>query len=363
MKIDNEIKLDFSDVLIKPKRSVMASRKDVVLERNFKFYHSNREWSGVPIFAANMDCVGVFQIANKLSRSKLCTAIHKHYALSELLAEREIFNDYTWYSLGITNSDFNKLEDFIRYSDAPSPNLVVDVANGYSEAFCGHINRIRELCPESIIMAGNVCTDEMTQQLILAGADIVKVGIGPGGVCATRRVTGVGYPQLSAIAECSDAAHGLKSGDKRIGLICCDGGIRYPGDFGKAFGAGSDFIMCGTYFAGASECIGEWEYNKELQQYWNSKGTQFASQYVQTTKKRLKFYGMSSYDAQVKHDGVKSYRASEGDVIWIDHKGPIDMIVDEILGGLRSTCTYVGSNCLKDLSKCTTFIRCNRIRE
>ena len=209
------------------------------------------------------------------------------------------------------------------------------MANGYSEYFTDVIKQVRDAWPDSVIMAGNVVTGEMTEQLILSGADIVKVGIGPGSVCTTRLKTGIGYPQLSAVIECADAAHGLK------GLVCSDGGCVAPGDVAKAFGGGADFVMLGGMLAGHDECLGE-PIEKE-------------------GKKYKRFYGMSSSEAMKKYaGGVANYRSSEGKSVDIPYKGPIENTVLDILGGLRSTCTYVGAPQLKELSKRTTFIRVNQ---
>tara|TARA_B100001939_G_scaffold304843_1_gene283468 strand:- start:650 stop:1465 length:816 start_codon:yes stop_codon:yes gene_type:complete len=211
--------------------------------------------------------------------------------------------------------------------------ICLDVANGYTERFMDFVKTIRqhEATKNSIIIAGNVCTPEATEEIILAGADIVKIGIGPGSVCTTRKITGVGFPQLSATIECADAAHGLG------GHIITDGGCQVPGDIAKSFGAGADFVMLGGMFAGHDECEGEVENGK------------------------MSFYGMSSEDAQLKHYGKKaSHRASEGKKVYIDHKGSVGTTVEEILGGLRSACTYAGAKTLKDLPKCTTFVKVNR---
>ena len=183
-------------------------------------------------------------------------------------------------------------------------------------------------------MAGNVVTGEMTEQLILSGADIVKVGIGPGSVCTTRKKTGVGYPQLSAVMECADAAHGLS------GHIISDGGCTMPGDFSKAFGAGADFVMAGGMFSGHDESGGETVTDSD------------------TGRKYKEFYGMSSAHAMTKHSGgVADYRASEGKYVLVPYRGPVSGTVRTILGGVRSSCTYVGARKLKELSKRTTFIR------
>merc|ERR1711953_1270532 len=216
---------------------------------------------------------------------------------------------------------------------APAVKMIcVDVANGYSEAFVNFIRETRSKFPSHTILAGNVVTQEMTEQLIMQGADIVKVGIGPGSVCTTRRQTGVGYPQLSAVIECADAAHGLG------GRIISDGGCACPGDVSKAFGAGADFVMAGGMFAGHDQSGGD---------------------VVEENGKKFKlFYGMSSSTAMDKHSGgVANYRASEGKTVKIPYRGDLNNTIRDILGGLRSTCTYVGAGKLKELSKRTTFIR------
>jgi GMP reductase len=339
MQIDYEIKLGFDDVLIRPKRSKMASRKLVDLTRTYTGMNSKQEISGVPIIAANMDTVGTLSMAKELAANKMFTCLHKFYELEKLIYfwEENPAAKYTFYTTGILEDDINKLKK-IRESGVNIRNICVDVANGYTEFFQNKVKEIRELFPDSIVMAGNVVTPEMVQELLLSGAaDIVKIGIGPGSVCNTRIVTGVGYPQLSAIIECADAAHGLG------GLVCADGGCKTPGDVAKAFAAGADFVMLGGMFAGCDECEGEWT--------------------EKDGKKYLKFYGMSSKEAMDKYSGgISDYRASEGDCITVPYKSPVREVVQYILGGLRSTCAYVGASKLKDLSKCTTFVRCTSIK-
>lgn len=491
MKIDNEIKYDFCDVLIRPKRSKAPSRHAVNLNRTFKMLNSQKEWSGIPIIASNMDVVGTFSMAEKLSLEDLSTCLHKHYDLETLL---NFFNKETspiknvFYTLGIKDSDFGKLYEFSNKKNFSDENLniTIDVANGYTEFFVNKCREVREKFPKSMIMAGNVCTPEMVQELILTGGvDVVKVGIGPGcfvagtlittksgkkpiedvkvgdyvlthygnfrkvkgrlarktnkvmcvnnvkctenhefyvvhrsdysyklihdytkwveaknltkdyhlislepngssssykyevkllekletydtdevvydleveeehsyvandiivhnSVCTTRLATGVGYPQLSAIMDCADAAHGLN------GHICADGGCTTPGDVAKAFGAGADFVMLGGMLAGCDECDGEWQIDTD-------------SVTGAVSNKRLKFYGMSSQEAMDKYSGgVADYKTSEGKSVDVPYKGPALSVVKNILGGLRSSCTYVGTEKLKDFSKCCTFIRVNR---
>lgn len=329
MRIDNDVKLDFSDVLIRPKRSTLTSRKEVMLERTFIFPHAEGEWSGIPIIAANMDGVGTLSMMHALSNLKMLVALHKHYHDEEYLA---INNDYAFVTIGIKDRDEARITQLIA---TKAPRLIcIDVANGYTERFVSFVAKVRELAPESIIMAGNVVSGEMTEELILSGADIVKVGIGPGSVCTTRAKTGVGYPQLSAIIECADAAHGLS------GYVCADGGCTNPGDVAKAFGAGADFVMLGGMLAAHKE--------SELEVI-EKDGKQF-----------VEYYGSSSRRAMEKHSGgVANYRAAEGKEVLLPYRGNVADTVEEILGGLRSACTYVGARRLKELPKRTTFIRVN----
>lgn len=337
MRIEEELKLDFKDVLIRPKRSTLTSRSDVDISRDFVFRHSGRRYHGVPIIAANMDTVGTFEMARALDRHQLATALHKHYDEAALVAFFQALPESStvFYSMGITREDYEK---FRRVKDAAGEAIAcvcVDVANGYTKSFVDFLQHLRAGYPGITIMAGNVVTGEMAEELILDGADIVKVGIGPGSVCTTRKMTGIGYPQLSAIIECADAAHGLG------GLICADGGCTSPGDLAKAFGGGADFVMLGGMLAGHDECMGE--------------------VVEQDSVKKLRFYGMSSRAAMDLHSGgVANYRAAEGKEVLLDLRGPVDGTVQEILGGVRSACTYVGAHKLRELSKRTTFIRVAR---
>lgn len=335
MRIEEDVKLDFKDVLIRPKRSTLQSRKDVDITREFTFKWSKRQYKGVPIIAANMDGVGTFEMAKAFSsvETKMSVALHKHYPLNELTTFFDN-NDASsvWYSIGMVQADQDKMMDFLKAHPNTVEKICVDVANGYSEHFVEFVKRIRDQVPDLTIMAGNVVTGEMVEELILSGVDVVKVGIGPGSVCTTRKMTGVGYPQLSAIIECADAAHGLG------GLICADGGCTVPGDIAKAFGAGADFVMLGGMLAG---------HDQSGQEIVEDNGEKF-----------LQFYGMSSDTAMTKHKGgVAEYRASEGKTVKIPYRGDVSRTLQDILGGVRSACTYVGATSLKQLPKRTTFIR------
>jgi len=357
MKIANDIKLDFDDILLIPARSPAASRKEVDLQRTFKFFHSPKEWHGLPIMASNMDTTGTFAMGAALSGYNAITCLHKYYddrAIVDYLKLR-IAEDSVWISIGMDwERDIDKLmsiKELLRqeHSLPYLPNICIDIANGYTEKFVEWCAKVRKEFGDSIIVAGNVVTPEMVQELILhGGVDIVKVGIGPGSACTTRLKTGVGYPQLSAIIECSHAAHGLKSGEGKMGLICADGGCRQPADVCKAFAANADFVMLGGMLAGTDECEGEWEYSIEE---WGF-----------TQKKiGLKFYGMSSKISQEKHSGgMSSYKSAEGRAVTIPHKGTVDEVMMDIMGGLRSCCAYIGATRLKDLPKCAKAVKVNR---
>ncbi|NDD55508.1 GMP reductase [bacterium] len=317
-----------------PATSESPSRRNVNLHRTFKFLNSGAEWEGVPIMAANMSTVGTFAMAKAFAEYDMPVCLHKHYSTVQLA---DFFNDNeAFYTLGIKDEDFEKLEEF-RGRHGDPRHVCLDVANGYTRFFVEKCKRLRDILPRSVLMAGNVCTPEMVQELLLSGGvDIVKIGIGPGSACTTRLVTGVGYPQLSSTIECADAAHGLR------GHICADGGCTCPGDVAKAFGAGADFVMLGGMLSGHDQCEGEWEVDES------------------GNKKAFRFYGMSSDEAMEKFNGGKArYKASEGRSAKVPYRGSVEMTIEEILGGLRSTCTYVGTENLKDLSKCCKFVRVN----
>jgi len=374
LRVTDDVKLDFDDVLIIPQPSDLNSRSEVSLERTICMpnaktinpyeWDSRAEyakdfferpkvcWQGTPVICANMDTVGTMEMAKKFAEEKMLVALHKHYTKDELI-DFFCFNRKLWmnvfYTVGSSDSDFQKLENVraeIREISAGSSNLedhmfprmiCLDIANGYSKHFCEAVKRYRETYPWAIIMAGNVVTGNMAEKLIEYGADIVKIGIGPGAVCTTRLKTGVGFPQLSACAECAFQVHGAPAGH-----ICADGGCRTAGDVSKAFAAGADFVMLGSMLAGTDACEGEWTFNED------------------GSKKELKFYGMSSSAAQEKYNGgLKKHRTSEGREVVVPYKGKTEDIIQDILGGVRSACTYTGAKNIKDLPKCAKFARVN----
>lgn len=358
MRIENELQLDFKDVLIRPKRSFLSSRSEVSLVKNYQFKCAKYKWTGVPIIAANMDTVGTISTAKVLAKHHCMTALHKHYTVEQLveffgpkssdedkqlLRENKHAMQHSFYSMGIVDKDLQKFEEVLSKvgywrHDLPDEEnygikmVCIDVANGYMQSFVDFCRKFREKHPDLVIMAGNVVTGDIVEELVFSGIDIIKVGIGPGSACTTRKVAGVGRSQLSAVIETADAAHGLK------GQVCSDGGCTVPADLSKAFGAGADFVMLGGMLAGHEEC--------ELEAI-EKNGEKF-----------FKFYGMSSEEAMTKHSGgVAKHRAAEGKCVEIPNRGQIEDTIISILGGIRSACTYVGAKNLKELPKRTTFYR------
>ena len=336
MIIEDDIKLDYSDVLIRPKRSTLTSRFDVDLSRTYTFYHSGKEWTGVPIMSSNMDATGTFEIHEELSSHGMVTCIARHQNRDGKLWVQTKRRDYLCVMSGISDKEILEIVGVANtFPDIAFIGL--DVANGYTINFVDAIKRLREHLPQATMIAGNVVTGDMVMELILAGADIIKVGIGGGSVCTTRTKTGIGYPQLSAVIECADAAHGIG------GHIIADGGCNSSGDIVKAFAAGADFVMIGGMLAGHEECDGELVFEDDVDEPVG-----------------MKFYGMASNTAMERHGHPnREYRGEEGKTVTVPYRGPVEYTVLDILGGIRSACTYVGAKRLKDLTKCATFVRVN----
>ena len=332
MKIESDIKLDFNDVLIRPKRSTLSSRSLVNLERTINFKNSGQSWTGVPHIAANMDTIGTYEVYQVLSKHKIITAFHKFYTVDDY-KKMDLDVNYFMVSTGIRDHDFEKLVNILSVIECKF--ICIDVANGYMESLVEFCSKVRKKYPNKIIVAGNVVSREMTEELILRGADVIKTGIGGGSACSTRLKTGVGMPQLSAIMECADAAHGVN------GYIIGDGGITCPGDMAKGFGGGADFIMMGGQFSGHDENPGE---------------------VIEENGKKYKmFYGMSSETAMKKHYGkMAKYRSSEGRTLKVKYRGKLENTVLDYLGGVRSACTYINASCIKHIPKCCTFVKVNR---
>lgn len=373
MRLETDPKINFNDVLIRPKRSTLSTRADVDISRRFALRSSGRDWAGVPIFASNMDTIGTLAMARALAAHGCSTVLHKFHdplALAALYEGEEAMAlaPRVWLSLGSAPRDLEQFDalmasvtDRAGAAAAGLVQLCLDVANGYQESFVQTVKAVRTRYPDMPLMAGNVVTGEMVEELLISGADIIKVGIGGGSVCTTRTMTGVGYPQLSAVIECADAAHGLG------GHIISDGGCTTPGDIAKALGAGADGVMLGGMLAGHDECEGELikddtlfsaddpNWAQALDAMTDAQRVRLLS--LLPTGKRMTFYGMSSDTAMTRHyGGVAPYRASEGKTVTVPYRGPVEPTILEILGGLRSACTYVGARRLKELSKRTTFV-------
>jgi GMP reductase len=343
MRILDDVKLDYEDVLLRPKRSTLESRKDVLLERSFTFYHSPKKWTGLPIMTANMATCGTFEMARILSKYKMITTFHKYYKVKDYEKFFKTFKDpdYICYTVGIREQDLKQLKMMKKKKLLDKFSFIcLDVPNGYLQRFLKTIEDVRKMCPQHIIIAGNVVTNEITEEIILAGADIVKIGIGPGSACTTRRMTGVGYPQLSAVIECADAAHGIANGVS-VGRIIADGGQQYPSDIAKAFCGGADFNMCGSLFSGFEQSGGE--------------------TVLKDGKKYKEYFGSSSDEAMKNFYGKKeAHRASEGRYALIPHKGDIHDFIQDLMGSLRSTATYIGARQLKEFPKRATFLKVSR---
>lgn len=329
--------LDYSDVLILPARSTITSRSEIVLEREITFKHSQRTWKGVPLACANMDNLASFQMADTLAKYKILTCLTKHYYSHELVT---YFNnpltdlDYVSYSMGISDGDLNKFNNFKK--EVNEVRFVnIDTPNGYMERFVDFCRNFKKENPLITIIAGNVCTGEMVEELALNGVDIVKAGIGGGAQCTTRMKSAIGRPMVSMILECADKAHhhGIQ--------LMADGGITSPGDACISFAVGADFTMVGSQWSATLETGAD---------IIEEDGKQF-----------MMFYGMSSSEAQKTHEagGLKSYRASEGRVSKIPYRGSIHPIIQDYLGGLRSCCSYTGSHTLKSLPKKATLVKVN----
>ena len=337
MNIIQDIQIDFSDVLLKPKRSLLSSRKEVILERTFKGVHFPLEFTIVPIVVSNMSSITTWEMAEEAVKHNIIIAMDKFKSASDWISRKEWIeqnNKNIWYTFGIRNGEYEAFKELKKQVDLKF--VMIDVPNGYIEDFSRFVRKVREENPTLFITVGNVVSGEMVQELILNGADVVKCGIGGGANCSTRLVTGVGRPQLSCVIDCSDSAHGNN------GYVMSDGGIRTVGDFSKAFCAGADFVMAGSFFAGTDECEGE-----------------ILSEGI---NKRYKVnYGMSSSHAMKKHyGGQESHRASEGFVTKVPYKGKVSKVLSELFGGLRSTGTYIGAKTIKNFPKCATFYLVNR---
>jgi len=330
-------KLDFKDVLLVPQHSLLKSRKKVSLERNFYFPNSKRRWVGIPLVVSNMDTTGTIEIAEELQKYKILTCLHKYYTKEDIL-DCKLDTNYFSISTGINDNDLKNLDEIL--SEKKDIKFIcIDVANGYMQYFIDRCKLIREKYPDKVLIAGNVVTPEQIERINESKIDIIKLGIGSGSVCTTRLKTGIGCPQMSVILDCERKC-------KELGIyLMSDGGIKYPGDLGKAFVGGADFVMCGSVFAGHTESAG-----KVITEIINEKKVKYKI-----------FYGMSSRKAMIKHTGkMNKYRTEEGKVVKMKYRGSVNGTVEDFLGGLRSTMTYLGCKNIKNLYRKTNFIRVNQ---
>lgn len=328
---DTTSKFDFADVLLAPSlidasNTEVKSRADVSLEVTYQFPHSETTYTGVPIIAANMDNIGTFKVHDVFSRNNMCVALTKTTTIEQwkMHFDRNLLpnNNTAMVSIGLADSDLDMLSEIVKHT--PVKFICMDVANGYLPAFARQIEKVRKLYPKMIIVAGNVVTPDAIEVLHRAGADCYKVGIGSGSVCSTRLIAGTGFPQLSALMECYDKVYELG------GHMVSDGGCTNAGDFAKAL-VTSSFVMSGGFFAG-----------------YNETGTTL--------------YGMSSTKAMNIHQGgVAKHRTSEGHEINLPKSnGPLQDRIDQLLGGLRSACTYQNVNNLIDFKQKASFVRVNQ---
>ena len=339
MRINYETKLNFEDVLLQPKRSTLTSRRDVDMTRKFTFRNSGKVMNFTPIFASNMDGVGTFSMAKILQEHKMMTVITKTTTIDQW--REAVGKGVRLQSVSVctgTNKVFdNDAEDYRNMQEVlksfPDVKMItIDVANAYHQNMVGFVAKVREEYPDKVIVAGNVVTPEMTEELIINGADVVKIGIGPGSVCTTRTMAGVGVPQFSAILDCADAANGVD------GHIMADGGCTQPGDIAKALGGGAHMVMIGGMLAGHNESE------------------------IEVKDGFREFYGMSSDRAREVHGKRKDgYRGNEGRLVHLPDRGPVSNTVEDILGGVRSACTYIGARRLKDMPKCASFVTTNNV--
>lgn len=365
MQIVDSVQLDFSDVLIKPRRSSIDSRSKVNITRDYKFKWCPSIIKGTGIMQSNMGTIGNFDVSKKMLEQGLFACLHKHHNVDDLITFYKGLldnGDDRWkrclLSIGLRDNGIEKLRE-INKELGIQVGIKFDVPNGYIPQVKERVIQLRQEFPEMFIMVGNVVTGDITEDLILSGADCVAVGIGGGSACRTREKTGCGRPQLSTVIECADAAHQVG------GMVCSDGGITCPGDICKAFGGGADFIMIGGLFAGTDEAEGEiiskWIHNGEYDMVSHDSGYFFE---IHLEEKKFKqFYGMSSTLAQDKFQGgMKNYRASEGAVIEVPYSGSMDSILEDMLGSIRSMMTYIGAKNLKDIPKQCVFYKVNNQR-
>ena len=329
-KIDREIKLDFKDVLIKPKpSSTPITRADVNLNVNYGHF------TGVPLIISEMVSIGTYKIAKALKDQNIITFIHKEYSSKEHIENLSYFEDtsHIGLSVGIKKNEISKIKSVLKERSVGFINL--HIANAYAnlQGIEKTIKSFKDDFPDIPLSAGMVCTPNITKFIAECGADIIRVGLGSGAACKTRSEVGVGFPQLSAVKECKNMADIYKK------PIISDGGIVTAGDVAKAIGIGASYVVLGRIVSGSEEC------DNIVEKYG---------------QKYVNFYGLGS-TRQYETHGIseKEYRPNEGRELFIPVKGSVNNIINQIKGGLRSACTYVGTTELSELYNNSSFIRVN----
>lgn len=327
-------KLDFDSVRIVPQFSNVSSRSEVSLNVNYSDIYY-----GLPVIVANMYNTGTFEMASALADSKINVCLHKHYPLSELTRFLQIKSGaFAWPSFGISDEDFNSIKCVNPW------RLCIDVANGHMARLHDFIKKLKDWSPNLIIMAGNVGSPEGFELLAREGVSAVKAGIGNGGHCLSSNMTGIGYPQFALVQDC------LAIAEETGVLLISDGGIREVGDICKGIGAGAHAVMCGSLFTGYAENAGEWRTAHPFQKDEQGKLVPFG-------EKQLRVYGMSSKHANETHSGgMKNYRAAEGRESWVAHKGELSELIQNIKGGLASSCAYQGFRSVQALRGNAHFV-------
>lgn len=374
MQIINDIQLDYNDVLIVPQTTTINHRGEVDIVRKFK----NIDLTCCPIMNANMTQTGTFKVAEKMVKNQMIGAFHKFYTAKEIIEFFAKYSDGNQYfvTVGLRNKEqeIKRLKKLHNHKFS----ILIDVPNAYIPDVEVFVKEIRHNFPTKIIAVGNVCTAERTQELIKAGANVIKIGVGPSAVCRTRHTTGVGRSQLSAIMDCANAAHQVG------GLIIADGGFNTIGDFCKAFVAGADICMSGCFFAGTDEASGEiiqkvYQTNEIIPITCNdgenevsaldindlSKVHSFIDYDIKYEVKKFKeYYGMSSFRAQQENYGEKTKTGTSEGVEYklVPYTGPIIDTINNIKGGLRSCGSYIGAKNIKTFSRQGSFYRVNRVQ-
>ena len=322
--------LSYGDVLLVPQRSPVESRRDVDLQTPLTFDIE----LDIPLLSSPMDTITEAETAIALSAAGGCGVIHRFMTVEEQAAEVAAVHEageLAAAAVGIAEAAEERTETLI---DAGAACIVVDVAHGHLEKCLRKVERLRAAFPEIELVAGNVATAHGTEDLCLAGVDAVKVGIGPGSHCTTRKVAGAGVPQLTAVHDCEAVA-----ADYGVPVIA-DGGIRSSGDAVKALMAGASSVMMGSLFAGTAEAPPE-IIELDGTRYKRSRGMATTAANEDRSDKQVK-------TAEMAEEGVEAFT---------EYKGPLAAVVMEFTAGIRSGLSYCGGNSIDQARANAEFIR------